>query len=136
MSTDRKAVVTRYYELLETPDALDEVCAPDIKGHAGASADDLESFKQSHKNFRESFPDLRTEVRHLVEEGDLVSTWVNYTGTHGGEFAGVPASGREVKIMGWDLIRVSDGKIVEITSMCDLFTLMNQIGALPTATPV
>jgi hypothetical protein len=28
-----------------------------------------------------------------------------------------------------------DGKIVEITQYCDLFTILNQIGALPTAAP-
>jgi predicted ester cyclase len=70
-----------------------------------------------------------------VAEGDLVSTWVSYVGTHRGTFAGVPASDRPIRIAGWDLIRVENDKIVEITSFCDVFTLMNQIGALPTATP-
>ena len=130
-----KDVVRRYYELVETPDRLDEVCAPDIKGHAGASADDLAGFKAGQLSFQESFPGLRADIHDLVEEGDLVSTWVTYTATHRGEFAGVPATGRDIRIMGWDLMRVREGKIVEITSMCDLFTLMNQIGALPTAAP-
>jgi steroid delta-isomerase-like uncharacterized protein len=72
---------------------------------------------------------------HVICEGDLVSTWITYTGTHQGDFAGVPGSGREIKITGWDLFRVEDGKVAELTQYCDLFTLMNQIGALPTAAP-
>jgi predicted ester cyclase len=64
-----------------------------------------------------------------------VSTWVSYQGTHHGEFAGVGGTGRPVKFAAWDLIRVEDGRIVEITQYCDVFTLMNQIGALPTTTP-
>ena len=64
-----------------------------------------------------------------------MSTWVSYTGTHRGEFAGVSGTGRPVKFAAWDLIRVEDGRIVEITQYCDVFTLMNQIGALPTTTP-
>jgi hypothetical protein len=32
-------------------------------------------------------------------------------------------------------MRISDGRIDELTEYCDLFALMNQIGALPTATP-
>lgn len=47
----------------------------------------------------------------------------------------MPGSGRNVKFVAWDLIRVEDGRIVEITQYCDVFTLMNQIGALPTAAP-
>jgi ketosteroid isomerase-like protein len=40
-----------------------------------------------------------------------------------------------VKFVAWDLIRVADDRIAEITQYCDVFTLMNQIGALPTAAP-
>jgi steroid delta-isomerase-like uncharacterized protein len=113
---------------------LDEICAPDLKGHAGAGAD-LTQLKQSIGSFREAFPDLRADIRHAVAEDDLVSTWVSYQGTHQGEFAGVSGSGRQVKFVAWDLIRVGDGRIAEITQYCDVFTLMNQIGALPTAAP-
>ena len=70
-----------------------------------------------------------------MQEGDLISVWLSWLATHQGEFAGVPATGREVKIAGWDLIRVKDGRITEITQYCDLFTLMSQIGAVPTAAP-
>jgi steroid delta-isomerase-like uncharacterized protein len=131
-----KAVLQRFYEIVNegATEKLDDVCAPDLKGHAGAGAD-LTQLKQSIASFREAFPDLRAEVRHAVAEDDLVSTWVSYQGTHQGEFAGVPGSGRNVKFVAWDLIRVKDGRIVEITQYCDVFTLMNQIGALPTAAP-
>ena len=65
----------------------------------------------------------------------MVSVWISYTATHQADFAGVPASGRKVKFAAWDLVRVRDDKIVEITQYCDLFTIMSQIGALPTAAP-
>jgi steroid delta-isomerase-like uncharacterized protein len=133
---DAKAVVSRFYEIVNEGaiEKLDEICAPDLKGHAGAGAD-LTQLKQSIGSFREAFPDLRADIRHAVAEDDLVSTWVSYQGTHQGEFAGVSGSGRQVKFVAWDLIRVEDGRIAEITQYCDVFTLMNQIGALPTAAP-
>lgn len=134
MSTDAKSVVTRYYQLVQQPDELDEVCSLDLKGH-GQTGADLKGLKTEIRMFLEAFPDLRTDIRHLVQEGDLISSWVTYRGTHQGVFAGIPGSGRPVNIAGWDLVRVEDGKIVEITSFCDLFALMNQIGALPTAAP-
>ena len=134
METTPKEVVNRYYQLIETPELLDDVCSAQLRGHAGAGGD-LKEFKAGHQSFREAFPDLKAEIHDLVQEGDVVSTWVTYQGTHRGEFAGVPGSDRPIRIAGWDLIRVEDGKIVEITSFCDIFTLMNQIGALPTVAP-
>lgn len=136
MSSDPKDVVQRFYEAFNDHnlDLLDELCAPDFKGHAGAGAD-LEQLKSSMRTFLEAFPDLRSEVRHVIGEGDMVSTWITYVGTHEETFAGVPGTGRAVKAAGWDLFRVVDGEIAELTQYCDLFTLMNQIGALPTAAP-
>jgi steroid delta-isomerase-like uncharacterized protein len=136
MGTDPKSIAGRYYEIFTdwSPEKLDEICSPDLRGHAGAGAD-LSQLKNSIASFRDAFPDLKADVRHLVREGDVVSGWVSYEGTHQGPFAGVPGSGRTVKFAGWDLFRVEDGRIAELTSYCDVFTLMNQIGALPTAAP-
>ena len=136
MSQDPKAVARRFYEIMDdwSQDALDEICSPELRGHAGAGAD-LAQLKNSIGSFVESFPDLRAEVRHLVCEDDTVSSWVSYAGTHKEEFAGVPGSGRSVKFAAWDLFRIENGQIVELTQYCDLFTILNQIGALPTAAP-
>ena len=136
MKNDPKGVVQRFYEILNEGDftKLDEICAPDMRGHAGAGAD-LEQLKQSVGSFWEAFPDLQGVIRSAVAEDDVVSTWVDYEGTHKGEFAGISGSGRHVKFVAWDLIRVENGRIAEITQYCDVFTLMNQIGALPTAAP-
>ena len=136
MSNDPKSVATRYYEIMGdwAPEKLDEICSPDLLGHGGAGAD-LAGLKNSIGSFIDAFPDLKAEVRSLVCEGNVVSSWVTYVGTHQGPFAGVPGSGRSIRIGGWDLFRVEDGRLVELTSSCDVFTLMNQIGALPTGAP-
>ena len=69
MSDDPKAVARRFYDLMEKwdPDELESMCSPDIKGHAGAGAD-LEQLKGSIGSFLQAFPDLRTNIRHLVQE--------------------------------------------------------------------
>ncbi len=136
MKSDPKSVATRFYEIINdwSPDRLDEVCSPRLRGHAGAG-DDLDQLKASISGFIESFPDLRAQPLHLVCELDTVSAWLTYAGTHRQEFAGVAGSGRTVKFAAWDLLKIENGKIVEITQYCDLFTIMNQIGALPTTAP-
>jgi predicted ester cyclase len=136
MSNNPKDVVRQFYAVVNdwSPERLDEVCSPALRGHAGAGAD-LDQLKQSIASFRDAFPDLHAELRAVLCEGNLVSTWATYEGTHRGDFAGVPGSGRQVKFTAWDLVEVRDGKIVDITQSCDVFALMNQIGALPTVTP-
>jgi steroid delta-isomerase-like uncharacterized protein len=136
METTEKAVVRRFYEIVGSgrPEDLDELCSPDLVGHAGAGSN-LADLKAAIGSFLAPFPDLSAHVRHLVQEDELVSSWITFTATHEADFAGVPASGRRVKFAEWDLFRVRDGQIVEITQFCDLFTIMSQIGALPTAAP-
>ena len=136
METAEKSIIRRFYEITNAgrPEDLDEVCAPDLKGYAGAGAD-LAELKSSIAGFLAPFPDLHAELRHVVQEDDLVSVWVSYTGTHRGDFAGVPATDRRLKFAAWDLFRVRDGKVVELTQYCDVFTILSQIGALATAAP-
>ena len=136
MSEHPKDVVRRFYDIINggALERLDEVCSPDLRGHAGAGSD-LAELKQAIGSLLESFPGVRTEPRHLVCEGDVVSAWVTYEGAHRGMFAGIAGTGRPVKFAAWDLFKVEHGRIVEITQFCDVFTLMNQIGALPTSTP-
>ncbi|MEU1973483.1 ester cyclase [Microbacterium sp. NPDC019599] len=136
MSEDPKQVAERFYDIINegSLERLDDVCAPDVRGHAGAGAD-LPELKRSIGSLVEAFPGLTATPRHVLQEGGLVTTWVTYEGIHRGSYAGVPGTGRRVRFMAWDLFRVEDGRIVEITQACDLFTLMNQIGALPTTAP-
>jgi steroid delta-isomerase-like uncharacterized protein len=136
METPEKQVARRFYDAFTSGrlDDFDAVLAPDLRGHAGAGANVAE-FKANVAGFTEPFPDLQAQIRHLVQEGELVSTWVTFTATHQHTFAGVPGSGRPIRFAAWDLMRIRDGRIVELTEYCDLFTILSQIGALPTAAP-
>jgi hypothetical protein len=54
------------------------------------------------------------------------------TGTHQGEFFGVPASGKAVEWQDADIWRFSaDGKVVEYWNYVDMLALMQQMGAVP-----
>ena len=135
-SHESHAIAARFYEAINSGalDDLDAICSPDLQGHGGAGSD-LTALKTSIGAFISAFPDLIITPRQVVAEGDLVSTWLKYEGRHQGEFAGVPATGRTVRFAAWDLMLIRDGRVAEITQYCDLFTLMNQIGALPTTAP-
>ena len=54
---------------------------------------------------------------------------MTWSGTHRGEFMGVPATGKRVSIGVIDIIRVSGGKLVEHWGQMDSMGMMQQIGA-------
>jgi Predicted ester cyclase len=81
------------------------------------------------KGFVAAFPDSVIEVEDCIAERDTVVTRWSLTGTHGGEFQGIPATGRTVQFVGIEFNRVRDGKLVEHVSQFDLAGLMRQLSA-------
>jgi steroid delta-isomerase-like uncharacterized protein len=67
----------------------------------------------------------------MVSEGDRVTTYKTFNGTHQGEFMGVPATGRPVSIRVIDIVRFADGKITEHWNVVDVAGLLQQLGAFP-----
>ncbi|MDX1688981.1 MAG: ester cyclase, partial [Candidatus Promineifilaceae bacterium] len=61
-----------------------------------------------------------------------VVTRFTFSGTHEGEFMGVPATGRQFSITAIAIARVTGGKLVEWWENADVMSLMQQLGALPT----
>jgi steroid delta-isomerase-like uncharacterized protein len=68
----------------------------------------------------------------MVAEGDTVVTYKTFTGTHWGEFMGIPATGKRVTVRVMDFIRIRDGKVAEHWNIVDVAGLLAQLGAMPT----
>ncbi len=64
-----------------------------------------------------------------ISEGDLVCARVTMSGTHRGEFMGIPASNRRIQVQTMDLIRLRDGKCGEHWGVTDTMAMMEQLGA-------
>ena len=54
----------------------------------------LEGLKDILRGMRAAFPDLNFSIEEQISEGDKVASRFEWTGTHQGEFLGVPATGR------------------------------------------
>lgn len=78
---------------------------------------------------------MRLAVHDLVAEGDVVVKRYTFTGTHTGDFAGIPASGARVAVAGSELYRIRDGKVVEAVNLGDRLTFLQQIGLIPAPEP-
>jgi len=129
---ENKNIVRRYQEAYNANrlDALDEVVAVDVitprimpdipPGLAGAKAVHLKTLL--------GMPDFHTQIDDLIAEGDKVAARVTMTGTHTGDFYGIPATGRSVNFTGMYIARIKNGKIVEHWGEEDALTLMRQLG--------
>jgi len=94
-----------------------------------------EGLKAVIHQLRTAFPDMHWVVKELVAEGDKVVTRFVWTGTHRGEFIGIPATGRSVEVKGVVIDRLEDGKMADSRILMDTFGLMQQLGLNPAPPP-
>ena len=91
-----------------------------------------DTFKQEIEYFRQGVPDLTCIVEDQVADGDKVVTRWKASGTHQGEFFGVPGSGNRIEMTGIQIDRFDEsGKMVEEWAQYDLLGAMRQMGAMP-----
>ncbi len=91
----------------------------------------LEGLKDVLRGMRAGFPDLHFSVEEQIAEGDKVVTRFEWTGTHRGEFLGVAATGRSVKIWGVVIDRLQSGRIKDTRIIMDTLGLTMQLGVFP-----
>ena len=84
-----------------------------------------------NKVLRAAFRDFHADTHWQLADGDRVTTYKTYHGTHKGEFFGMAPTGCKIQFETVDVMRVRDGKITEHWGVANLFSLMQQLGALP-----
>jgi steroid delta-isomerase-like uncharacterized protein len=108
--------------------AIDRYIPLDAKGNDPDFGSGREGFKAQWRKWREAFPDLHFEIVDLIAEGDKVLTrWV-LTGTHQGEYLGVPATGKAIRVAGMSFDRIEDGLVAEGFDGWDALGLRQQLG--------
>ena len=95
-------------------------CTPDKAGALGL-----------YKKLREAFPDFHAVIHWQRADGDVVTTFKTYHGTHQGDFLGIPASGKSIQFETVDAMRVQGGKITEHWGVANLYSVLTQLDALP-----
>ena len=79
--------------------------------------------------------DPRWTIHDMVAERDIVVIRWSHTGTHRGEFLGVPATGKEFTFRGIDVYRVLAGKLAEHWNVVDALGFLQQVGGAPSPSP-
>ena len=140
MSTEEnKNVVRRLYETINEAvstgklELLDAIIAPNVEDHnpAPGQGSGIDGVRQAFGMSHDAFPDMHITVEDMIAEGDLVVARVTARGTNTGEFAGIPATGKQFAQTGIDILRVAKGKVVERWGAFDDLGLLQQLGAIP-----
>ena len=111
---------------------FDELFADDFVDHTPqpGTTPDKEGVRQLYTSLRKAFPDFRAEIGWQTVDGDLVTTYKVYYGTHLGNFLGFEPTGRAIAFETVDAMRVRDGKITEHWGVANLFSVLAQLGVL------
>jgi steroid delta-isomerase-like uncharacterized protein len=80
------------------------------------------------KNIFKAFPDVNWRIEKLFVVGDTAIIWNIVTGTHQGEFQGIPATGNKVEVSSILMWSFKNGKIVEEREEANMLGMMQQLG--------
>jgi predicted ester cyclase len=110
--------------------ALDDVTADDFQDHAAfpGQRPGRAGFADGVEKLRAAF-DQKVRSLHTAAEGDLVIDHWSSEGTHRGAFFGIEPTGKNVRIEGFSVWRIKDGRAVEAWGLVDIASLMRQLKA-------
>jgi steroid delta-isomerase-like uncharacterized protein len=136
MSTEtNKALVRRFYEAVDAGDVsvVPELFAPEWVNVDPAlpPLSGLEGAAMLIGMFTVSFPDFTSRLDMVVAEDERVAVHAVHSGTHQGDFMGIPPTGKRVTVTANGIYTCRDGKIVENRVVFDALGLLQQLGAIP-----
>jgi steroid delta-isomerase-like uncharacterized protein len=114
-------------------ETIDELVEPDalIRTPLPIQATGAQALKKVFARLHRVFRDLHVTVEDLIEEGDKVVSRNTVTGTHQGEYMGLPPTGKSVTYNEIFIFRFAGGRIAETWGVVDVFSQMKQLGVIP-----
>jgi steroid delta-isomerase-like uncharacterized protein len=128
VSEQNKDLVRRYYAEVLNGRKLDDV------GDFYSDERVIEGVRRGCFSYFQAFPDLHCSIEELIAEGDTVFCRSTMTGTHDGEYKGIPATGRHVSSESAEVFRVVEGKFARYWCLSNVAGLMRQLTEEPVAT--
>src|SRR5499427_4526022 len=111
----------KVFEELFAEDFVDHTPQPDM-------TPDKAGVRHLYSYIRAAFPDFHAEIHWQLADGDRVTTYKTYHGTHEGPFLGVAPTHRKIHFETVDVMRVQHAKITDHWGVANLLSLMHQIG--------
>jgi steroid delta-isomerase-like uncharacterized protein len=139
VSEEAKAVVRRSTEEVQSQGnfaVFEELFADDFVDHTvqPGTTPDKAGVRKLYTYLRAAFPDFHAEIHWQAADGDRITTFKTYHGTHKGTFLGIAPTNRRIQFESVDVMRVQNGKITEHWGVGNLLSLIQQIGGWEIAT--
>ncbi|NKX56522.1 ester cyclase [Arthrobacter mobilis] len=130
MSTRRETILHAWNRAWGDGDvaAFEQLLSPGYVRRSKSGSEDSASVRKTIEATHAAFPDLSTEILHIIEDGETAAIHWQSRGTHQGEFMEVPATGRAVTVTGASFLRFDDGKLAEEWVVYDPRELLSALG--------
>ena len=109
--------------------ATDDVIAENVA--MGVIIRGKEEYRNNLKLLFAAFPDYRIELTSHFASGNRSCAEAVASGTHKGDFMGIPATGKTFSVRGVSVAELREGKASRITSYSDSASMLRQLGVLP-----
>jgi predicted ester cyclase len=137
--TSNKATVRRFHDAANSGDrelisrTIDELVEPDalIRTPLPLEATGAQLLKEVFARLLRAYPDLHITAEDLIEEGDKIVSRNTVTGTHQGEYMGIPPTGKSITYDEIFIARFAGGRIAETWGVVDVLSQMKQLGVIP-----
>lgn len=132
-----EAVVRRFIdEILNRGrfELIPELIHPEYRYHGpdGSELHGGDALAGLLRGFRAGFSDLEARVLTTVDQGDVIALTMTLTGTHDGDFDGIPATGARLELPIAIFTTLVDGQIIEDREYYDTSTMLDQLGVSST----
>ena len=131
-----KAAMKRFEKMINTADSnlAKELVADDAPFYTPASPTPLyggEGYLSVVHWMRKGFSDVQWKLEEMVAEDNVVAVRWLLTGTHDGEFLGIPATGKHISTSVMNFYYFNDaGKVVNDIAAEGMIGILRGIGAL------
>ena len=138
MSEDNKAHIREFIDRVLTAgeiDATGDYFHSDVVEEVPfpGQGPGLHGLKETLTRIRRAFPDMKWSVEEQIADENKVLTRFIWSGTHQGEFLGIPATNRVVRVWGMVIDRFEGRKVKSTRILLDTLSMMQQLGVVPAA---
>jgi predicted ester cyclase len=135
LNTDLKLRTQILYDMFTSGnfDGIEHLVSPYMVIHGASYGPGVRGprlYRNMIESFREAFSDIELTIVEMIEDGDRVAVRFHLSGTHTGDFSGVPPTNRSFRITAFDIVRFEGGQAVEHWGQSDDLSMLQQLGLL------
>jgi steroid delta-isomerase-like uncharacterized protein len=97
----------------------------------GETSDGQEAVRELLQGFMDAFPDFHADIGKMRHADDAVVGETIITGTHDGEWAGIPPTGRRIEVPVAAIFEFDEDRLLCEKVYMDFAAVLTQIGVLP-----